>query len=56
MPMTMKYQSTYDETFSCSTMKKAPPMTGPTRVPMPPIMTMMMNSPDTVHSMRSGVA
>src|SRR6185369_4975726 len=55
-PITMKYQSTYDETFSCSRTKNAPPTTGPARVPSPPIMTMMMNSPETVHSMRSGVA
>src|SRR5215510_4362946 len=55
-PITMKYQSTYDETFSWSRTKNAPPTMGPARVPSPPIMTMMMNSPDTVHSMRSGVA
>src|SRR4030095_2023064 len=55
-PITMKYQSTYEETFSCRRTKKAPPMTGPTSVPIPPIMTMMMSSPEPVHSMRSGVA
>src|SRR5437867_2553972 len=55
-PMTMKYQSTMDETLSRRIVKKTPPMIGPTRVPRPPIMTEMMNSPDSVHSIRSGVA
>src|SRR6267378_3392560 len=55
-PMTMKYQSTTEETLSRRIVKNAPPMIGPTRVPRPPIMTEMMNSPDSVHSMRSGVA
>src|SRR6267143_240001 len=55
-PITMKYQSTTDETLSRRIVKNAPPMIGPTRVPRPPIMTEMMNSPDSVHSIRSGVA
>ena len=37
-------------------MKNAPPMMGPTSVPSPPIMTMMMNSPEMLQCMRSGVA
>src|SRR5262249_28740085 len=55
-PITMKYQSTTDETLSRRIVKNAPPMIGPTSVPSPPIITEMMNSPDSVHSMRSGVA
>ena len=55
-PITRKYQSTTEETFSRSSVKNAPPMTGPTSVPRPPIITEMMNSPDSVHSIRSGVA
>ena len=55
-PITIEYHCTYDETFSWSTMKNAPPMMGPTSVPSPPIMTMMMNSPEMLQCMRSGVA
>ena len=54
--MTMKYQSTNEETLSRRIVKNAPPRIGPTRVPSPPIITEMMNSPDSVQSIRSGVA
>ena len=55
-PITIEYHCTYDDTFSWSRMKNAPPMMGPTSVPSPPIMTMMMNSPEMLQCMRSGVA
>src|SRR5256885_9010869 len=38
-PMTMKYQSTYEDTLSRRIVKTTPPMIGPTRVPRPPIIT-----------------
>src|SRR5207247_1962636 len=49
-PMTMKYQSTMDETLSRRIVKKTPPMIGPTRVPRPPIMTEMTSPGKSVAS------
>ena len=41
-PMTMKYQSTNEETLSRRIVKNAPPRIGPARVPSPPIITEMI--------------